>query len=354
MARDIDRKLRLTAAVLGAVSRKDLAAAFRRANPATTFDVARADKWLQGRARPRERQIYEDWATVLGLARPGSWIAECDLDAFLDEVCARHGRDRDDLQRRVDLPGQPPRKIRARRAAAAPEFDLAGAYACYSHAWSPYFRGRLVRGTLSVADGHGGGRGDGRADRATATYVEALPTGAMRLAGALTVDRRALRIEVSDPTRLSRFLHFSLFPPSPPVSVLGGLMFGSTLIGPDAQPSVSRIVLVHLPQATSILPAQDAYLPRGSSLAADLEALGLPMAAPGAVDDALAAFLNVSGREGFDQVPVADYRALVDVFDRLHLAGMGGGPSGGLGADRLPAGDSGTVVSLRPRRRGRS
>ena len=68
MARDIDRKLRLTAAVLGTITRKDLAAQFRLINPATTFDVERAQKWLQGRARPRERQVYEDWASALPMA----------------------------------------------------------------------------------------------------------------------------------------------------------------------------------------------------------------------------------------------------------------------------------------------
>ena len=71
MARDIDRKLRLTAVLLGTVARKDLAAAFRRVNANTSFDIGRADKWLQGRAQPRERQVYEDWAKVLELDRPG-------------------------------------------------------------------------------------------------------------------------------------------------------------------------------------------------------------------------------------------------------------------------------------------
>jgi len=83
---------------------KDLAAAFRRVNPATPFDVDRAYKWLQGRAQPREQQIYEDWSKVLGLDRPGQWIADCDAEAFLDEICVRHGRDREDLLHRLEEP----------------------------------------------------------------------------------------------------------------------------------------------------------------------------------------------------------------------------------------------------------
>jgi hypothetical protein len=77
VAQDIDRKLRVTAAFLGAVTAKDLAAAFRRANPVTSFDVERAHKWIQGRARPRESRLYEDWAKVVDLDRPGAWIADC-------------------------------------------------------------------------------------------------------------------------------------------------------------------------------------------------------------------------------------------------------------------------------------
>ena len=70
MATDIGRKLCLTAALVGAVTRKDLAAAFRRVDPATPFDLGRAHKWLQGRSRPRERRVYEDWARLVDLGEP--------------------------------------------------------------------------------------------------------------------------------------------------------------------------------------------------------------------------------------------------------------------------------------------
>jgi hypothetical protein len=60
MARDIDRKLRATAAILGLSTRKDLAAAFRRVNAATSFDIERAHKWLQDRSSPPDAQLYQD------------------------------------------------------------------------------------------------------------------------------------------------------------------------------------------------------------------------------------------------------------------------------------------------------
>ena len=75
MAQHIAQKLRLTAALLGTVSRKDLAAAFRGVNPKTAFDLGRADKWLQGRAQPRQLSVYDDWSKLLKLEQPGAWIA---------------------------------------------------------------------------------------------------------------------------------------------------------------------------------------------------------------------------------------------------------------------------------------
>ncbi|MBW8724103.1 MAG: hypothetical protein JF625_02940 [Inquilinus limosus] len=126
MAQDIDRKLRVTAAFLGAVTAKDLAAAFRRANPVTSFDVERAHKWIQGRARPRESRLYEDWAKVVDLDRPGAWIADCNLEDFIEVICVRHNCDRDMLERRVESSRRPSAELRPERNPS-----LAGTYACY-------------------------------------------------------------------------------------------------------------------------------------------------------------------------------------------------------------------------------
>jgi len=335
VAQDIDRKLRLTAALLGSIARKGLAAAFRHVNPNTSFDVGRADKWLQGRAQPRELSIYHDWAKVLGLERSGQWIADCDFDSFLDEVCARHGRDRADMMRQLEASAQG-------AARQGPGLSLAGTYVCYAHAWSPYFRGQLVRGELTIATAAG------RSDRVSARYVEVLPTGRLQLDGVIAVDKRTLRIEVCDATRTAQYVNFSLFLPSPPVSVLGGLMFGTTLIGPDAQPSVTRAVVIRLASANARLRSDEAYLAPGVSLSGDLEALGLPIDDPVAVDDCLASFLGGSGRDGIDQVPAAAYRELIDLFDRIWLSAMRGDPHDG-GARAAHVQHSGNVRPF-PRR----
>ena len=302
MAKDIDRKLRVTAALLGTVTIKDLGAAFRRINPATPFDVERAHKWMQGRARPRELQVYEDWAKLLDLGQSGAWIAECDAETFLDVVCARHDYDREALKRSIEPPGN----VAVQKDG---HLALAGTYACYSHAWSPYYRGQLIRGELSIATAS-------HPSRLLATYAEILPTGRLALEGPVTAGKRHIHLDLREPRGDAHFAYF-LFPSTSPVSVLGGFMCGTTIIGPETQPSVTRIAMVRLPSMSSRLRTAGAYLPTQGSVAEDLTALGLRIADPATVDRRLGEFLAGSG--GLDQIPASAYQALVVSLDREWL-----------------------------------
>ncbi len=305
LSQDIDRKLCLTAAMLGAVSRKDLATAFRRVNPATTFDLDRAHKWLQGRARPRDAALYEDWAALLEIGKTGFWVANCPLAEFAAALAARGPLAADTLQERADAfrggavlePGQAP--------------ELTGSYVCYSHAWSPYFRGRIIRGELSIAI-------SGATRRLVARYSEHLPTGPIRTEGSVTLADRAIHLDLRAPGGVH--LVFCLFPASAPASLLGGLMCGATIIGPDSQPSVTRIVMVRLPPRVGTSPEADPYLPAGSLITADLARLGLPLAEPERVEAGLAAFLHGGDGGGLDQIRVQSFRPLVELFDRQWFA----------------------------------
>lgn len=300
MARDVDRKLRLTAALLGIVGRKELAAAFRRVNASTAFEVARADKWLQGRAQPRELQIYEDWSKVLGLDRPGQWIANCDIDAFLDAVCVRHGRDREALQGDVESFGK--------RPALSSALDLTGTFACYSHAWSLHL-GHLMRGELAVRSASG-------QNRLRGTYTEVLSDAShVVYRGPIVVNKRAVYFEARDHSGESQF-KFSLFLPSAPASVLGGLWSGTTILGPFGQPSVTRVVMVRLPAVSERLRTTPGFIPGDASLAEDLAAFGFRVDDPAAADRCLREFLTGGTGGGVDQVPLAAYHALVELFDR--------------------------------------
>jgi hypothetical protein len=64
----------------------------------------------------------------------------------------------------------------------------------------------------------------------------------------------------------------------------------------------------------------DAYLAPGASIAADLAALGVPVADLAAADRLLGKFLTAGPGGGLDQIAAGTYSALVEVFDRARLA----------------------------------
>jgi len=306
MAQHIAQKLRLTSALLGTVTRKDLAAAFRAVNPNTAFDLGRADKWLQGRARPRQMSVYDDWARVLELEQPGAWIAESELPAFTAAIAARHGIDSVELERRAGM--QFDASAHDERGLGS---GLAGAYACYSRAWSPYYRGQLIKGRLSIEAGPG-------VHGLTATYGETLPTGHLQLVGPVMPAKRGLYLHLKDVGGDTQFF-LCLFPQTQPVSVLGGYMCGSAVIGPEAQPSLTRILLVRLRDTASGAGTWGGYLPAGGSIAADLASLGIVLEHPEAIDRQLDEFFDAYSDGGAIQIPPGEFRAILDVFDRHWL-----------------------------------
>jgi len=141
----------------------------------------------------------------------------------------------------------------------------------------------------------------------------------MELRGLMLVADRSVHIQVSEPTDSAQVVTFCLFQASPPASVLGGLKFGTTCIGPDAQPSVTRIVMVRLPASNARLRSGDAYLSPQGSITGDLAALGLDVGGSAATDRLFTEFLT-GDSGGFDQVPLSTYCALADVLDRRLLS----------------------------------
>lgn len=304
MPTDIDRKLCLTAAWLGVATRKELAAAFRRINPETSFDVQRAHKWLQGRAAPRGWQLYEDWAKLVALEQPAEWLADCSAESFLKCLGARHGVGLDWLRRRADtFGGAGVQRYQSR------DLGLVGAYACYSPAWSSYYRGHLIRGTLTITPSPGPSRLRG-------TYVENLPTGPMQLSGAVIRGERVVTAQLGDPLTSAQ-LFLWLLSPAPPAAVLGGLLTGTTLISAETQLSTGRLIMIRLPALAKPSPAP-AYLPRGGSVAEDLGRSGLAIDSPAAVDRAIGDFLAGDG-ECLDQITATACRDVVELFNRHWL-----------------------------------
>jgi hypothetical protein len=303
MARDIDRKLRATTTALGLVTRKDLAAAFRRVNAATTFDIERAHKWLQGRSSPRDARLYQDWVLVLDIEQSAEWIANCEFEAFLEVVARRYNVE----QVALFCPGTPAHSVRSGGTNDA-HSNLAGTYVCYSNSWSPYYRGQMIRGGLLIAN-------TVSAVTPQVAYSEVLPTGRLQVSGTLSLSNRAMHMTLKEPAGDAQFL-FCLFPPTAPVRVLGGLMCGATLIGPDSSPSVTRIIMVRLPATSDHLLSANAYLPKEACFALDLANFGLPVSSPKLVDKCLSEFLCSGEGKGLDQPGMATYRAIVEAFDR--------------------------------------
>lgn len=307
MAQHIAEKLRVTAALLGAVSRKDLAAAFRRVNPETAFDLGRADKWLQGRSQPRQLSVYEDWSKVLDLDRPGVWIAQCEVETFAEAVCEHHGLDREELEFRMGSQISPPRLFDQ-----GIEATMSGAYACYSKALSPYYSGQLIRSTVSI-------KMDRRSRSMTATYTEALPTGPFLMTGLVTLAKRGLYIHLRESGGDAQFF-LSLFLPSPPGSVLAGYMCGTTIIGPEPLPSAARILMIRLPNSASLPDDWGGYFLPSESIVEDLARLGIALDSDSRpLDRQLWQFLNEDGNNGPCQVTEASFRPIVNVFDRYWL-----------------------------------
>jgi hypothetical protein len=141
------------------------------------------------------------------------------------------------------------------------------------------------------------------------------------LDGVVNVGNRVVTIDVRDHGGDAHFV-FCLFLPRPPATLLTGLMSGATVIGPDAQPSVTRIAVVRLPEPSARLRQAEAYLPPHPSVAQDLATLGLRIAEPTVVDRQLMAFLANGGEGGLDQPSVASHRTLVELFDRNWLASL--------------------------------
>jgi hypothetical protein len=284
-----------------------LCARFRAANPATHFDPERSHKWLQGRALPRSRQVYDDWVKVLGTSKSATWIADCPLEDFLAEVHAIYGVDRDAILQRAEF-------AQRRSAPATPDepraqHHLCGPYACYSHAWSPYYEGNLIRGALLIGFGT---RGNGM----VATYTEALLGDTMRFEGEVLLTGRTVHLILRPPGDSSPLFQ-TLMLPGPPASVMCGIMSGATVVGHEPQPSATRIVVVRVRKDAS---ASNRYMRPPELISSDLAELGLPIPDPGVVDEPVGAFLGRRNDGALDQVSASEQARLAAVFDRLYLA----------------------------------
>lgn len=262
---DFAWKLRLTAGLLGCATRKDLAAAFRAANPRTSFDIERAHKWLQGRSLPRDSALYADWAKVLGTARPPAWLVSSAREAFLEELCVLADAEPAALLERAEAFGGAPKE-------AAPHF-LCGRFVAYSHAWARARRGQLIRGALRLGGGRGGCFELG--------YAEVTGEGELAWSGRAHLVGRVLHATLEDAASGTP-LFLSVLVPGRPAAALCGVLAGATSVSADPEPSATRIALLRLAPGAAAGPRPGPGYLRPDELPDDLAALGFPrrLAAP--------------------------------------------------------------------------
>ncbi|WP_237216496.1 hypothetical protein [Falsiroseomonas oryziterrae] len=307
-ASDFGLKLRLTLLVLGCGGVKELSGRFHAVNPRTHFDLERAQKWLQGRATPRSAEVYEDWAKVLQTRQSAGWLASCTVEAFLDELHRLFGIPPETLLDRVRLHAHPPGPSAGRSGSA--HGYLCGDYACYSLAWSPYFRGQLIRGALGIDVAAG------RTRALAATYREHLLGRTVEFRGEVLIGGRTLHIDLREPGT-SQPLLISLGLSGPPASALCGVMSGSIVLGPDPQPSATRFVMVRVPGAPD---ASNRYFePTQEAVARDLAALGLKLPDAEHADALVRRFLFPEDAAALMQVSAAEHARLTLAFDQGYL-----------------------------------
>jgi hypothetical protein len=308
--RELAAKLRITAALLGCASQKDLCARFRAVNPQTTFDLERSYKWMQGRAQPRSARLYEDWATLLGTNNPIAHLQSCTVDEFLDLVCERHKVSRDALAARAAVVvATQGRGVEPERGDWLPGRHLVGTYACYSHAWSPHFEGRIIRSALAI---------DVAADASAlpAAYVERGALGRVEVRGRVSVASRTIHVDLADPIEFR--LTMCLYQPGTLGSVLAGVMSGASWLDADAQPSATPIVLIRIPGATAAtLEGSNRYVDAMEPLSHDLAALGICPENSAELDALLDGVLRADERRDLIKVDAGQARRLTLAIDRL-------------------------------------
>ncbi len=308
MAINLAVKFAITAAALGCATRKDLARAFARANPGTSFDLDRSYKWLQGRAQPRDPRLYTEWLGLLRLGRSRDWILESSSDEFLDVVAEGFG------QARAELWQQARAFLGEEAADGSPmafRRQMEGVFAAYSWAWSPYQTGRLIRGTLAIQ----GSRRPGRLD---VVYSEMLSAGLTRMHGSSLDSPSSLVLSLTH-DQGEQPLFFSLLRPNAPSSVLIGHLTGVALVGPQPPLCTTRIVMVRVPAAQEEAEAGNRYLPADQPITADLAQLGLPLAPAEPVEQAIRHFLFGAVEQGVDRITTDPLAMIARLLDPLWL-----------------------------------
>ena len=180
---------------------------------------------------------------------------------------------------------------------------LTGTFAAYSPAWSPHFRGRLLRGALRLAAGRSGSL--------IATYTESLFGRDVRLTAEAMIRGRSMHFALREPDG-DLPLFISVTVPGPPASVLCGAMSGSAFVAHDSLPSACRIIFVRVPETARLASTNRYFDPVPGAIVADLADLGANIAEADRFDAFTRGFLGTSP----EQVTTEDQATFAGMLDR--------------------------------------
>ncbi len=230
--------------------------------------------------------------------------------------CSRYWRKREGvapdllLERARDFPNGARRQLAPRPLDSGASF-VEGAYACYSYSFSPYFPGWLIRSSMVIGPGHGHG---------SVAYSHNMPPLPTRFTGDITFNGRGMQIALHQTVAGDMRIHMALFGPAPPATVLAGMLCGAAVVTPEPEPSAARIILIRLPAPSPAFDALYTAFQPEESIADDLALAGLHFSDRDEVDRRIKEYLPARPRNGIEQIATAEYRELVEYFNREHYA----------------------------------
>jgi hypothetical protein len=260
---------------------------------------------------PRGSDIYRDWSKLLDLDRPLEWMAACSADELADVLAQRHGVTPELLLERArDFPHGAHPRVTPPRPDDSSGF-VEGAHACYGYAFTPYFPGWLIRSSVLIGPGHG---------VRSVAYSQNLRPSPLRFSGDITFNGRGMQVALRQTAGGDTRIYMALFGPAPPATVLAGILCGAAVVTPEPEPSAARVILIRLPGPSPTFDAlSPAFLPE-DSIAEGLAVAGLHFPDRDEVDRRIRGFLPARPRHGIEQVATAEYRELVEYFNREHFA----------------------------------
>ena len=151
-------------------------------------------------------------------------------------------------------------------------------------------------------------------------YSHNMPPLPTRFTGDITFNGRGMQIALHQTVAGDMRIHMALFGPAPPATVLAGMLCGAAVVTPEPEPSAARIILIRLPAPSPAFDALYTAFQPEESIADDLALAGLHFSDRDEVDRRIKDYLPARPRNGIEQIATAEYRELVEYFNREHYA----------------------------------